>query len=165
MIRATALLLALAALGTEAKATPAPALTVPCRDIIGQAQSARQDGYRPVLGVVSVPPSYLPQVVATHRRPWAYWRKAGLVVRANRAAVGVSVPRNWRTRAAITWGNGGAEPTVSALRIAACPSPPNAWNAYAGGFYLRARSACVPLIFRVGERRATVRFGVGTRCR
>ena len=49
--------------------------------------------------------------------------------------------------------------------IARCPvSPPKVWNAYAGGFYLRSRSACVPLKFRVGRRAKTVRFGLGKRC-
>ena len=38
-------------------------------------------------------------------------------------------------------------------------------TAYAGGFFLRSPSVCVPLIFRVGARSATVRFGIGRRCR
>jgi len=74
----------------------------------------------------------------------------------------VTVPATWRKRVAITWGNNTG--IVSALRIAGCPVPPHVWNAYAGGFYLRSRSACVPLIFRVGGKSATVRFGVGQRC-
>ena len=32
---------------------------------------------------------------------------------------------------------------------------------YAGGFYLRSPSACLPLVFRVGRRSETVRFGIG----
>ena len=36
--------------------------------------------------------------------------------------------------------------------------------AYSGGFFLRSRAACVPLVFRVGSRSAVVRFGVGRRC-
>jgi hypothetical protein len=36
--------------------------------------------------------------------------------------------------------------------------------AYAGGFQLRVRAACVPLVFRVGRRSATARFGLGRAC-
>mgnify|MGYP001047277723 CR=1 FL=1 len=54
---------------------------------------------------------------------------------------------------------------VSSLRtIAACPSPAQVWNAYAGGFLLRARRECVPLTFTVGRRSQTVRFGLGGSC-
>jgi hypothetical protein len=141
-------------------ASPPPPI-VPCDDIIGQAESGHDSGYRLVLGFVSVPPARLVQVVATHATPWAYWRKAGLVIRASHTPVSVRVPQTWRKRAAITWGSSG---TVSSLRIAACPSPPNVWNAYAGGFYIRSRSACVPLIFQVGQRSKTVRFGIGRTC-
>jgi hypothetical protein len=76
--------------------------------------------------------------------------------------VRVAVPRAWRKRAAVTWGRSGP---VSALTIAACPSPPQVWNAYAGGFLLRARRECMPLTFTVGQRSQTVRFGLGGRCR
>jgi hypothetical protein len=128
-------------------------------------------GYRLVLGVVSVPPAHLPDVYPTHRRPWPYFRKAGLVVRADRGPVVVSVAKAWRTRVAISWGGAGG----SVLRIAHCSTKyelrdtdangaPKMGNAYAGGFRLRSRSACVPLIFRVGKQSETVRFGLGRRC-
>jgi hypothetical protein len=90
--------------------------------------------------------------------------KAGLVVRNGDAPLKVSVPSAWQKRAAITWGNNVIGP-VGSLRIAACLSSSPGWHAYAGGFYLRSRAACVPLIFRVGNRSATVRFGIGTHCR
>ncbi|MGZ4380272.1 MAG: hypothetical protein ACXVZ2_03955 [Gaiellaceae bacterium] len=61
----------------------------------------------------------------------------------------------------IGWGNPASPASV--VRFAACPSP-RAWNGYAGGFFLRSHSACVPLSFAVGGRRATLRFGVGQRC-
>jgi hypothetical protein len=135
---------------------------VSCDRIIGHVGSGHAAGYRVVLGVVSVPPAYEPQVVPTGNRPWAFWRKAGLVVRGGAGPVVVSVPQAWRTRAAITWGNAGI---VSRLRITPCPAlPPKVWNAYAGGFYLRSRSACVPLTIRVGRRAQTVRFGLARRC-
>jgi hypothetical protein len=75
----------------------------------------------------------------------------------------VSVPKAWRTRAAIGWGS---VHEAAALRIDSCPPSGELgdWNPYAGGFSVR-RPACVPLTFRVGEREKTVRFGIGKRCR
>ena len=146
-----------------ARTGPTAAPTVPCHDIIGQVNSGRVDGYRIVLGVVSVPRPRLQAPVHVSSRPWIYWTKAGINVRAGRVPVRILVPRRWRRREAITWGN--ETGIVSALRIAPCPSPPKVWNAYSGGFYLRSRSACVPLTFCVGERSRTVRFGIGIRCR
>jgi hypothetical protein len=153
--------LALAALTARA-AESGSRPVVSCDSIIGRG-SGHEAGYRVVLGVVSVPPAYLRQVEPTHTKPWTTWRKAGLVVRANAPPVDVRVPRTWRSRAAITWGDSAI---VSTLRIAPCAAflPPKVWNAYAGGFYLRSRSACVPLVFRVGRREQTVRFGLGRRC-
>jgi hypothetical protein len=121
----------------------------------------RSGGYRLVLGTFSVPPAYIPQVVHVGGT-WPYWSKAGMVVRAGVPAVTVTVPRAWRSRAAIIWGN--AASPVSSLRFASCPGRARVGRAYAGGFSLRARRACVPLAFRVRARTATVRFGVGRRC-
>jgi len=154
------LLAALPAIVAAAHATPAPP-TVPCDEIIRHTTFPYR-GYRLVLGAVSVPPAYLAQVFATGQRPWAYWRKAGLVVRAGGPPVTVTVPRAWRRRAAITWGN--STPIVPSLRLTGCDRGRNVGHAYAGGFYLRSPSACLPLIFRVGSRTATVRFGLGRRC-
>jgi hypothetical protein len=116
-----------------------------------------------VLGAASVPPAYLGQVVATHEQPWSYWRKAGLVIRSGSERVTLSVPKQWRSRAAIVWGNGG-DGVFSSVRVTGCGFNPHSGNAYAGGFYLRSPSACLPLIVRVGTRTATVRFGIGQRC-
>jgi hypothetical protein len=80
----TALITA-AVLAAHAGATTAPP-TVTCDDVILQVKSGRRAGYRVVLGIVSVPPARLAQVVPTNSKPWAYWRKAGLVVRAGRHA-------------------------------------------------------------------------------
>jgi hypothetical protein len=160
------MIICLAAVLTGASlAASSPAPTVLCDEIIGPVKSPRTGGYRVVLDMVSVPPPYLRQVV--HVRgygPWTYWRKAGLAVRSGHLPVLVTVPKTWRNRVAITWGN---RPGISsAIRIAACPDVlyPRGWHAYAGGFYLRSPSACVPLTFRVGHRSATVRFGIGHRC-
>jgi hypothetical protein len=155
-----------------AAATPSASLVssvvrpvVRCDEIILNTKFPyRTDGYRMVLGTVAVPPSYLRQIVPTQTKPWAYWRKAGLVVRAGSPQVIVTVPRAWRSRATITWGNGSAGNHAVTLAIASCDGAINAGHAYAGGFYLRSSSACVPIVFEVGARRATVRFGLGRRC-
>ena len=153
--------LALAAVSALAAQTAAAPPRIPCGAIILRVASGRAGGYRVVLGVVSVPPAYRPQIAATGRRPWSYVSKAGLVVHGGAPPVSVSVAKAWRGRAAVSWGDSG---TVSALRIASCAAGTKPWNAYAGGFYLRDRSACVPLVFRVGARTAIVRFGIGRRC-
>jgi hypothetical protein len=146
-----------------------PSRTVPCDEVIDQTRFPFVGGQRPasryrlVLGAVSVPPAHLPEPVKTETRPWTHWHKAGLVVRDGAGPVTITVPRVWRTRAAIEWGYGGHGP-FSSLRIGPCGTDPSAGSAYSGGFLLSSRSACVPLVFRVGGRTATVRFGVGRRC-
>ena len=160
VIAGTALAGLAAASALSAPSQPTP--TVSCDKIIGRVGSGQVGGYRVVLGAVSVPPAFLRQVIPTSEQPWTHWRKAGLVIRGSSLPVYVSVAKAWRGRAAITWGNSG---TTTSLRIARCPpSEDKAWNAYAGGFLLRSRSACVPLVFQVGLRRQTVRFGIGKRC-
>jgi len=64
--------------------------------------------------------------------------------------------------AAIIWGNAGKP--ANSLRFASCAGRASEGRAYAGGFFLHARGGCVPLVFRVGVRSATIRFGVGRRC-
>jgi len=117
-----------------------------------------------VLDVVAAPPLDLSGVARDPASaPFSYWRKAGMWIRASRAAVTVSVPKQWRDRVRIVWGAPGTPAT--ALRFAPCPSNVETWwNGYAGGFQLRMSSACVPLIFTVGNGRATLRFGVGRHC-
>jgi hypothetical protein len=145
-----------------------PGPVVPCSESIAQTafpyigSNQPRYKYRTRLAAVSTPEAYLQQIVPTGKRPWAYWRKAGLVVRA-RKSVTVTVPRPWRGRAAIVWGNGGNEPFAS-IRLEGCPGASNRGFAFPGGFFLRERSACVPLIFSVDGRSATVRFGLGRRC-
>jgi hypothetical protein len=145
--------------------TPASPPLVGCESIIWPDHESAL-AWRPkrvVLGVVAVPRIYIPQTTTSGIARWPYWSKSGLVVRGNSPVVTVSVPSGWRRRAAIGWGGAHA---VSSLRIASCPATGaiEGWNPYAGGFYLRARSACVPLTFTVADRSATVRFGVGKRC-
>jgi len=161
-----ALALAAATVASSRGALRSGPPSVPCSEIIDDTNwpylGSRASRYRPVLGAVSVPPAYSPQVVRLRDGAWPYWQKAGLVVRAGRGPVTVSVPPAWRTRAAITWG--GNTGIVSSLRIVLCGSDPSRGNAYAGGFYLRSRSACLPLIFHARGQSTTVRFGLGRRC-
>ena len=132
---------------------------VGCGETIQQAGAPRG---RILFGVLAVPPAHLERAVPTGTRPWGYFRKYGLVVRAGGPAVLVTVPRAWRHRAAIAWGNNIGP--VSSLRLLSCPRQLGAWNAYAGGFYLRSSSSCVPLVFKTGRRTATLRFAIGRRC-
>ncbi len=114
--------------------------------------------------MISAPPAFLGQAVALHERPWPYWLKAALVIKAGAPAVSIRVPERWKNRVAIIWGNGNYDPGTS-IRIAGnCGTGPDVGNAYAGGFYLRSRGACIPLVFSVGDRSATVRFGIGRHC-
>ena len=155
-----------AALGVSAaSASGTAAPLVSCGNIIGQAAGPRDSGYRPVLGVLSVPPAWTLRtaVRVDGFRPWTYWFKAGMVVRGGSFAVSVSVPKQWRSRVAITWGGSGV---VSSLRFSGCGGGPlfKGWNGYAGGFYLRVASACVPLVFKRGSETTTRHFGIGERC-
>jgi hypothetical protein len=169
-IAAVLALAGLAASGGVAarSASPLTMPAVPCGDVIHHTDfpyvgdQGVEPRYRLVLGAVSVPPRYLRQVIPTRSHPWAYWHKSGLVVRAGAEPITVSVPRRWRTRAAISWGN--SVGVVHSLRIDTCGSEPTVGNAYAGGFYLRAHSVCLPLTFRMGKRVKTVYFDIGRRC-
>jgi|SRR5882724_6596356 len=175
MIRlwASALVSALAAAAVvSATARPgltAPVRTVPCQEIAGHptfpyvGHREPRYQYRLVLGIISAPPAFLGQAVALHERPWPYWLKAALVIRAGGPPVSISVPEQWKNRVAIIWGNGNYD-AGSSIRIASCGTDSTVGNAYAGGFFLRFRAACVPLVFRVAHRSAIVRFGIGRRC-
>jgi hypothetical protein len=158
-----ALLLVVALAVLAPTAASAPPARVGCESVIHPVGDVVWKPKRFVLGVVAVPPAYIPQTVESPDRRWPYWAKSGLVVRADSPPVLISVPARWRTRVAIGWGQVG---TTSSLRIESCPplSRPEGWNPYSGGFQLRARAACVPLTFTVAGRSATVRFGIGKRC-
>jgi hypothetical protein len=158
-----ALLIAVALSCATASARPGGTAPVTCQSIIDPSGSYEWRPKRVVLGVVAAPPAHIPQTVRGEGR-WPYWSKAGLVVRADSPPVVVRVPPAWWDRVAITWGDGGP---AAALRIDSCrpSSSLGGWNPYAGGFLLKTRSACVPLVFRAGGRTATVRFGVGKLCR
>jgi hypothetical protein len=169
-LKAAAVVLALAAIpaGAAQADASAPGRTVPCREIILATKWPHlgnrnpEHRYRTILDAISVPPAYMQQVSTVDNGPWTHFRKQGLVVRAGARPVTVSLAPAWRDRAAIAWGNAGHGP-FSSIRVARC-SRGSGGYAYAGGFFLRASSACLPLVFHVGSRSQTVRFGVGRRC-
>lgn len=175
-----ALLVAVAAAGLAAAAVAtaptnstasalSPERTVPCSEITLRTKFpylggyAKKHRYRLVLDAVSVPPAHMEQIVATGETAWPYFRKQGMVVRGDGVQVTISVPRAWRNRLGVSWGNAG-HGVMSSLRINGCGTDPTRGNAYAGGFFIRSRAACVPLVFKVGSRSATVRFGLGRPC-
>lgn len=119
-------------------------------------------GTQIVFGRVAVSTSYLQMPVpVTGDGSWRYWQKRGILIRAGTGPVLVSVPPSWRHRAAITWGANGI---VDSLALTACRQPPDVWDGYAGGIYLRSITSCVPLVFAIGSKSVTVRFSVAGRC-
>ena len=163
-------LVALTGLATGASTTnpqPAasaePVLTVSCRDanLRVAPADAGAGGQRIVLGAVAMPPADIRQVARYGHDGWADWAKDGISIEAGTPAVRISVPKAYRREVAIAWGLQGP---VSAQRFAPCAPPPTYWNGYVGGFFLKDRSACVPLRVQVGNRTTTVHFGIGRRC-
>src|SRR5262245_976402 len=121
MKHAILLLLAMAAFGgaaasvdcVSAATRPSSVVTVGCDQIVGTVKTGHDAGYRVVLGVVSAPPAALPSVVHVPAfSPFPYWRKAGMVIRASGKPVTVSVPKAWRRRVRIGWGNPASPSTV-----------------------------------------------------
>ena len=158
-----------AAQGMVAQATPPPQRTIPCEEIIDFTPFPRlgssnpRDQARLVLNSVMVPPAYLTQTAPTGEKPWRYFSKHGMVVKSGKT-VTITVPVAWRKHVGVSWGNGG-HGVFHTIRFASCGSDPKRGDAYAGGFFLRSASACVPLIFSVGNRQQKAWFGVGRRCR
>ena len=141
----------------NSQTTPlALAHTVGCDQII---QQHGPPGGRLVLGVLAAPPAHLKPAASTGTSPWAYFAKYGIAIRADSPVVVITVPAAWRHRAAIGWGNnvGG-----SSLRLLSCPRQMGAWNAYAGGFYLRSASGCVPLVVEIGRQTVSLSFAIGS---
>lgn len=149
-----------AAPGTLASAAESPQRTIPCAEWIKTTRFPYPQR-RLVLGAVSVPSAYL-RAYPTLETPWRYFAKQGMVVKSG-TSVTISVPPAWRNRVGIVWGNN-VNRVFHTIRIAACSRIYQGY-AYAGGFFLRRPSACVPLVFAVGGRRQTVWFGIGRHCR
>jgi len=171
---ATTALATVAAAGCGGSETAAPATTqaatagsslpvVSCNASIGGARySGTENGNRVVLDGVSVPPDPPEGASPSGTKGWPYFAEVGVILRVDQPPVDVSVPKASRTGAAISWDQ--SKP-VPAVRFETCPSLGLAWNAYAGGIYLKERTACVPLTFQVGERSETLRIGIGERCK
>ena len=72
-----------------AASTSASVPKVTCASIIGPDHESAL-AWRPkrvILGVVAVPPAYIPQTTESVYPPWKYWSKSGLVIRANSPVV------------------------------------------------------------------------------
>jgi hypothetical protein len=142
--------------------------TVGCEEVIDTVRFPHVGSTRypsqPVLGSVSAPGKHVPQSSPTGEPTWTHFSKWGLVIRGGAGPdVSVTVPRAWRNRVAISWGNAG-HAVYHTLRFRRCGEDAEQGNAYAGGFFLRRAADCVPLRFRVGARTKLVRFGIVRRC-
>ncbi len=153
-----------------AATTPPQQRTVGCDERIDETRfpygGSSDPRYRArlVLDAVSAPPATIPQSSPTESRPWTHFSKWGLVVRGGRGDdVSVTVPRAWRSRVAISWGNG-QHGVFHTLRFPRCGDDSARGNAYAGGFFLRRAADCIPLRVRVGGRTSLVWFGIVRRC-
>ena len=150
--------------GAQARAPHSAEPTVSCDRIVLRARTGAEDGFRVLLGVVSVPGfrHLAADSAPTADRRWRYYRNGGIAIRAGTSAVRISVPEGWRHRVAVSWGD---SPASSSLSFAPCgASPARLWNSYSGGFHLHSRGDCVPLLVTVGGMSTTVRVGVGRAC-
>jgi hypothetical protein len=157
-------LLGTAAAVAEAQTAASADATVSCDRIVLRGGPGAEDGFRILLGAVSVPGSrhLAHRAAATNNPHWRYYRNAGIAIRAGTSAVSVTVPEGWRDRVAISWGD---SPASSSVNFAPCErSRAGVWNSYSGGFHLRTRGDCVPLLVTVGGMSTTVRIGVGRAC-
>jgi hypothetical protein len=164
VLAALTAMVVLAASISAGAAQPAAVTIVGCGDVIGQQHTGSVDGTRVVLGLVAVAPPRIQRGARSGLSSWKYFSKWGMAIRAGVSAT-VSVPPEWRSRVAITWGS--LTPIVSTLRFASCASlggTKRPWNSYPGGFYTDTPTACVPLTITVGRRSKTIRFGIGRSC-
>jgi hypothetical protein len=167
--RPVSLAISLALLGAVvARAEARPAQpdepTITCDRVVLHTRSGAEDGFRILLGAVSMPGSrhLADGSAAMADRRWRYFRNAGIAIRAGTSSVSVSVPEGWRHRVAVSWGDSAP---ASSIRFAPCGrSGAGAWNSYPGGFHLRARADCVPLVVTVGGMSTTLRVGIGRAC-
>jgi len=154
-------------------AVQTPAAVVRCGTSVGSSTEAGKDR-TVVLGRVGVTTRQTLQVSRSGETDpsAALFAKDGLLVKEN-LPVQLIVPRAWRNRLSIEWGNSGL---TDHLRVERCPGsegrgafnseepgPHLPWNAWAGGYFV-PKASCVPLIVKAGGVTRRVRIGVGTRC-
>jgi len=137
---------------------------VSCDRIVLRDHSGTKDGFRLLLGAVSVPGArHLGRETAAARSGhWRWYRNAGLAIRAGTSSVSVSVPDGWRDRVALSWG--GSRPSSSIAFAQCAGSAAGTWNFFSGGIHLSRRADCVPLRVTVGGMSTNVRVGVGRAC-
>lgn len=155
------------ALATAAVALPrppgvAPTASVTCDAVvyIDPAPSPGPHG-RVLLDRIALPnEDAIPRPIRRGRSGLSYWVKVGLLARG-RTPVQVTVPKGWRNRLALIWGNSA---WASSVRVLGCRAwPVSEWRLYTGGFKLRS-PACFPLVIRAGRRTTVIRFAVGRAC-
>ena len=154
------------AVGLVASASPASARqpkvsVVSCDNVIASGRKPDSQE-RVVLGSFGAPPRRIQRAANGQGNGWNYFAKSGVEVKAGIGPVTVSVAPALRHRAAIAWGN--ALPIVQTVRFTSCRATATRWDAYAGGFFLSSRTACVPLLVTVGSRSETIRVGIGKSC-
>ncbi|KUL30031.1 hypothetical protein ADL15_26035 [Actinoplanes awajinensis subsp. mycoplanecinus] len=89
-----------------------------------------------------------------------YFAKTALLIRAGRTAE-IVVPAG---RAAVEWGNTGAGPRTSDLRIPPCPrSGTGEWQVYPGGYHV-TEPTCLPVEIHAAGRSVTLHVPVGAPC-
>jgi len=138
-----------------------------CHEFIGTGPPV--SGMRVILGVVALPASpwtrrALGAARSGLRDPSArLFAKQGLVIRAG-ARFRLIVPRGWRDRLTIGWGNAGEGHWGSTIAVDACSGPRGAkWLAYAGGYFVRD-PICAPLVVAADGQRQRVQIGIGRAC-
>jgi hypothetical protein len=98
-------------------------------------------------------------------RPFHYFGKQGIDVKAGSSSVYLIVPAAWRNRASLVYGDSGGREGSSIVRIKGCSAPDQStpWLAYPGGFYVR-KPLCLPLRIRVGTQSTVIRVSLGKAC-
>lgn len=139
-------------------AAVAPEAPVACAD----SSDGRVRGARVVLDTVVLPrPAELAEPARADRRGrYRFFRSARIAIRSGEPDVAVSVPLGWRHLVAVSWGR--SQPG-EAVRFGTCAAA-RGWVVFDGGFHLRRRGDCVPVVVRVGGTSTTVRLGVGRAC-
>ena len=120
----------------------------------------RDDG-KLVLGIISIGDAPW-RTVRVHQGRWRYWQKDGHDIRAGHQTVTITVPPSLAESRGHHLGGERRDRQYAAAARLPGHARLNQW--LRGRFYLRSRSACVPLVFSVGRHSALVRVGVGRRC-